>query len=121
MQRRQFLKFFSAGIAGLALDQAIPFGRVWSFPKEIVIFKGLDLAHKFDFSANQLRAFEMLNRTIDKWQRAPRFWYRDHLGRIWLWPEDVTKPIQVSSVPDPESFTAAKFIDTALYCGLPPG
>ena len=25
------------GVAGLALEQAIPLGRVWSFPKEIVI------------------------------------------------------------------------------------
>ena len=27
----------SGAVAGLALDQAIPFNRVWSFPKEIVI------------------------------------------------------------------------------------
>ena len=25
------------GVAGVALEQAIPFGRVWSFPKEIII------------------------------------------------------------------------------------
>ncbi len=37
MDRRGFLKFFSAGVAGIALEQAIPLGRVWSFPKEIVI------------------------------------------------------------------------------------
>jgi hypothetical protein len=37
LDRRRFLSFLGAGIAGLALDQAIPFGRVWSFPKEIVI------------------------------------------------------------------------------------
>jgi hypothetical protein len=39
MNRRGFLKLFSAGVAGIALDQAIPLGRVWSFPKEIVIAK----------------------------------------------------------------------------------
>ncbi len=37
MDRRGFLKFFSAGVAGLALEQAIPLGRVWSLPKKIVI------------------------------------------------------------------------------------
>jgi hypothetical protein len=37
MNRRNFLSLFSVGVAGLALEQAIPFGRVWSFPKEIVI------------------------------------------------------------------------------------
>ena len=37
MDRRGFLKFFSAGVAGIALEQAIPLGRVWSFPKKIVI------------------------------------------------------------------------------------
>jgi hypothetical protein len=39
MNRRNFLSLFSAGVAGLALEQAIPLGRVWSFPKEIVIAK----------------------------------------------------------------------------------
>lgn len=37
MDRRKFLSLFSAGVAGIALEQAIPLGRVWSFPKKIVI------------------------------------------------------------------------------------
>ena len=37
MDRRKFLGLFSAGVAGIALEQAIPLGRVWSFPKKIVI------------------------------------------------------------------------------------
>ena len=37
MDRRGFLKFLSAGVAGIALEHAIPLGRVWSFPKNIVI------------------------------------------------------------------------------------
>jgi hypothetical protein len=36
MNRRNFLAALSAGIAGIALEQAIPLGRVWSFPKNIV-------------------------------------------------------------------------------------
>lgn len=37
MNRRNFLSLFSAGVAGIALEQAIPLGRVWSFPKKIII------------------------------------------------------------------------------------
>lgn len=35
MNRRGFLKGLGAMVAGIALDQAIPLGRVWSFPKVI--------------------------------------------------------------------------------------
>ena len=34
MDRRKFLSLFSAGVAGIALEQAIPLGRVWSFPEK---------------------------------------------------------------------------------------
>jgi hypothetical protein len=37
VNRRNFLALFSAGIAGIALEQAIPLGRAWSFPSKIVI------------------------------------------------------------------------------------
>ncbi len=37
MDRRGFFKLFGIGVAGVALEQAIPLGRVWSFPKDIVI------------------------------------------------------------------------------------
>lgn len=39
MERRNFLKSLGAMIAGVALEQAIPLGRVWSFPKEIKLFR----------------------------------------------------------------------------------
>jgi hypothetical protein len=39
MDRRKFLSLMSASAAGIALDQAIPFGRVWSFPSKIQIAK----------------------------------------------------------------------------------
>lgn len=35
MERRGFLKGLAALVGGIALEQAVPFGRVWSFPKEI--------------------------------------------------------------------------------------
>lgn len=37
MERRRFLQLLGWGVGGLALEQAIPLGRVWSFPKEIAI------------------------------------------------------------------------------------
>jgi hypothetical protein len=37
MDRRRFLSLFGLGVAGIALEQAVPLGRVWSFPSEIVI------------------------------------------------------------------------------------
>lgn len=37
MDRRGFFKLFGAGVAGIALEQAIPLGRVWSFPSRIVV------------------------------------------------------------------------------------
>jgi hypothetical protein len=37
MDRRGFFKLFGAAVAGIALEQAIPLGRVWSFPTNIVL------------------------------------------------------------------------------------
>jgi hypothetical protein len=36
LSRRGFLSGLTALVGGIALEQAIPFGRVWSFPKQIV-------------------------------------------------------------------------------------
>jgi hypothetical protein len=62
MNRRSFLSLFGSGIAGIALEHAIPLGRVWSFPKEIVIPKST-----FDFSENYTCAMQALNRVVDEW------------------------------------------------------
>ncbi len=37
MERRGFLQLLTAGVAGIALETAIPLTRVWSFPKRIII------------------------------------------------------------------------------------
>lgn len=37
MKRRGFIKALAGVIGGVALSEAIPFNRVWSFPKEIKI------------------------------------------------------------------------------------
>lgn len=41
MDRRGFLKLFGMGVGGVAIGQAIPFGRVWSFPKKIKLYHAL--------------------------------------------------------------------------------
>lgn len=35
--RRGFLRNIGFGIGGIALEQAVPLGRVWSFPKTITL------------------------------------------------------------------------------------
>jgi hypothetical protein len=35
MDRRGLLKMLGLIVGGIAVEQAIPFGRVWSFPKDI--------------------------------------------------------------------------------------
>jgi hypothetical protein len=37
MNRRDLFKGFGAIVAGVAIEQAIPLGRIWSFPSQIVI------------------------------------------------------------------------------------
>lgn len=39
MNRRGFLAGLGALVGGLALEEAIPLGRVWSFPSQIVVPK----------------------------------------------------------------------------------
>jgi len=43
MDRRSFFRLGAAALASAALKEAIPFGRVWSFPSKIV-FPELPLA-----------------------------------------------------------------------------
>lgn len=38
MNRRSFLAGISALVGGIAIDNAVPLGRVWSFPKEIKLY-----------------------------------------------------------------------------------
>jgi hypothetical protein len=95
MERRRFLQLFGLGVGGVALHQAIPLGRVWSFPKEIVI-------------ARAQNPFEELNAVIDKWNAAPQLFFHDSHGRLWMWPAGITKPIQMSYVPNPAAFPVYK-------------
>lgn len=46
MNRRNFLQGIAALVGGIAIEKAIPFGRVWSFPSRIVIPKRCECAVK---------------------------------------------------------------------------
>jgi hypothetical protein len=48
MERRSFLKGLGAVIGGLALAEAVPLGRVYSFPSEIVPPTARVLKHRVD-------------------------------------------------------------------------
>lgn len=48
MNRRDFFKGLGALIGGVAIEQAIPFGRVWSFPSKIVCLNQVSPDPLFD-------------------------------------------------------------------------
>lgn len=48
MKRRNFLLGLGAAVAGVAVERAIPFARVWSFPSKIRIFNAADLQAAVD-------------------------------------------------------------------------
>ncbi|HWF03560.1 MAG TPA: twin-arginine translocation signal domain-containing protein [Candidatus Angelobacter sp.] len=47
MDRRGFLKGLAALVGGVALEQAVPLGRVWSFPKEIKVRPSIQYSNYF--------------------------------------------------------------------------
>lgn len=59
MNRRGFFKLFGLGVAGIALEQAIPLGRVWSFPKNILVGPGAVTQVKFIMVWDPARAIQL--------------------------------------------------------------
>jgi hypothetical protein len=104
--RRRFLGLFSAGIAGLALEQAIPFGRVWSFPSKIVYNIGVDFG------------FEDSVTVIEEWHRQFPVGSTVSIKFPPTW--NVVRRIgsHVYEVKYPGSIVPFKVIDS--YCGGPP-
>lgn len=77
MNRRGFLQVLSAGVAGIALEQAIPFGRVWSFPTEIRRYCGIDLAFGSDsFIITEVFMHREALRMLDNQMRFVDFYVR---------------------------------------------
>jgi hypothetical protein len=82
MDRRRFLSLLGAGTAGLALADAIPFGRVWSFPS-VIRLPGSILVPP-GASVRFLRIYDVyrpaiLSRVDVLFGFVPRFWPPDHL------------------------------------------
>lgn len=97
MERRNFLKLFGGTVAGIALEQAIPLGRVWSFPKRIT-HCGIDYGL-------------YPSRTV--------------ITRFYLEPaaRDMAKEIDRIYLADYRKFSVGENIKIRLpqrYCGLPP-
>lgn len=99
MNRRNFLSLLGLGVAGVALEQAIPLGRVWSFPKEIVVAK----------TPAEL-AFASLNTIITDWERD--FIHRFKVGDVirirapqhFLMREDLFVVSSVETYPTAKAF-----------------
>jgi hypothetical protein len=70
-------------MAGIALDQAIPLNRVWSFPKNLVL-----PSDKLVIPPGMLLVNE-IDRTA--WERA-EYWFRAEDGHIRYWVRNETKP-----------------------------
>lgn len=78
MNRRNFLSLFSAGVAGIALEQAIPLGRVWSFPKKIVITGPLEVkVPEMFMGVDWGFGYSDLITMREMWRRSPS-------GEIWV-------------------------------------
>lgn len=77
INRRHFLGGLAALVGGVVLEQAIPFNRVWSFPKQIVIAQYSDFVNISDLAEET---------AIDP--QIFRYVYRNHKGEI-LSPEIV--------------------------------
>lgn len=79
MERRGFLKFLGASVAGIALEQAIPFNRVWSFPKEIIfpVRRNRFLTNE-EFEMEWVRALHNNLKFVARFNNnSARFWDED--------------------------------------------
>lgn len=87
MNRRNFLSLFGAGVAGIAIEKAIPFGRVWSFPKEIAIpeVSFEEFAFDQDF-ARSFKVGQMIR------VRIPQRWIVTHEPKVtWYTRADIDR------------------------------
>lgn len=107
MDRRRFFSLLGLGIAGIALEQAIPLGRVWSFPKKIVI------AADFGFRNSVTVVEEFRNLfpvgSLISVRIPQRYVVTRHIeGHLF----------EVTEYPGAMPF---KIVESKTYCGLPPG
>jgi hypothetical protein len=105
MNRRSFFRFLGAAAATLALSEAIPFGRVWSFPSKIVV---PETGNRFVTHAEVMTEFlRVYAAKLD-----------EHLRRdAELWNREFGKPFPIGQtitlkMPRPYS---ARLADSGLY------
>jgi hypothetical protein len=75
MDRRKFLAMGAALVGGIALEQAIPFNRVWSFPKEI------KLCQHYPGSGITEEDHQILLEIIRKYRSGMDAHWREHYWR----------------------------------------
>jgi len=83
LDRRRFLSLAGLGLGGIALTQVIPLGRVWSFPKKIVIAKpprGWEVAPDGLMSFDQQHQFSIYNPDGGLVYDTLRYYWRN--GRV---------------------------------------
>ena len=80
MQRRHFLSGIASLVGGIALERAIPFNRVWSFPSNIVVMRPIDLVSGKGIPVAFIRAYDdyqaRLVHTFDMLYGFPRIRYK---------------------------------------------
>jgi len=75
------------GVGGIALNQAVPLGRVWSFPKQIVLPSRFDMLYGF---APMTPEFALLLTELDEEFRSDEAFLRGT-----LWPVKIGSPIKI--------------------------
>lgn len=83
MDRRSFLKGLGLIVGGVAINEAIPFNRVWSFPKEIKI-------NKFPGKFEELLKSGFQELFVNHYLTSSPAWY--------LQPKYIVVPPQLKSV-----------------------
>ena len=74
MNRRDFFKSLGLVIGGVAVEQAIPLGRVWSFPTNIVIAP----TNKFlDTNWVAMKCLELLHKNLKFTHNLDRAWDKE--------------------------------------------
>ena len=82
MDRRRFLTMGAALVGGIALEQAIPFNRVWSFPKEI------RMCHHYPGCGITESDHQLLLEIVRKYRRPMDEHWREHYRhRDSIWRE----------------------------------
>lgn len=104
MDRRGFLKLAGCLLGGVVLEQAIPLGRVWSFPNNIVIQPATDISWLQEMSNITLEA---VRDEIPKLFETDKLFYEQFKrpGYFFLSSEGAPEVVERFTVLEPVSYT----------------